>query len=90
LKFTIKKGLDLNIKGSPVEEIKVASLPSEVCLDPRTFKGIKPKLTVNVGDSIEIGSQLFFDKNNPNCKFVSHHSGKIKDMILNLGFESLN
>ena len=80
MKFTIKKGLDLNIKGSPVEEIKVVSLPSEACLDPRTFKGIKPKLTVNVGDSIEIGSQLFFDKNNPNCKFVSHHSGKIKDI----------
>ncbi len=80
MKFKIKKGLDLNIKGFPVSDIKEVDLPSEACLDPRIFKGIKPKLTVKVGDSIEIGGQLFFDKNNPSCKFVSQHSGKIKDI----------
>ena len=80
MKFLIKKGLDLKIKGYPAASTQQVSLPSSACIDPRIFKGIKPKLTVNVGDEVLIGTQLFFDKNNPECKFVSQHSGKIKDI----------
>ena len=80
MKFIIKKGLDLRIKGFPSYALKEISLPSVISVDPRMYKGIKPKLTVRPGDDVLIGSKLFFDKNNPECQFVSQHSGKIKDI----------
>ena len=55
MKFIIKKGLDLRIKGVPSYALKEISLPSVVGVDPRMYKGIKPKLTVRPGDDVLIG-----------------------------------
>lgn len=72
-----KKGLNISIKGTPSEIIGNVSLSNQFALIPDDFHGITPKLEVKEGDSVNVGSPIFHDKNIPELKFVSPVSGKI-------------
>jgi len=73
----IKKGLNINMEGIAEKVIKKA-LPSEFyAVKPTDFKGIRPKLVVNVGDKVKAGSPLFFDKFQPEVQFTSPVSGEV-------------
>lgn len=75
--FKIKKGYTVPIKGeAPLETHDVAK-PPFVGLCPIEFKGVKPKLLVKVNDEVKIGTPLFFDKRNPEMKFVSPGGGRV-------------
>ena len=76
----IKKGHDIKISGVPDSNISTAPIASVLALLPSDFKGVKPKLMVKVGDSVKIGSPLFFDKLNPGVKWASPGSGLIKEI----------
>ena len=76
----IKKGHDIKISGIPESNISTAPIASALALLPSDFKGVKPKLMVKVGDSVKIGSPLFFDKLNSNVRWASPGSGNIKDI----------
>ena len=76
----IKKGHDIKISGIPESNISTAPIASALALSPSDFKGVKPKLMVKVGDSVKIGSPLFFDKLNSNVRWASPGSGNIKDI----------
>ena len=76
----IKKGHDIKISGIPESNISTAPTASALALLPSDFKGVKPKLMVKVGDSVKIGSPLFFDKLNSNVRWASPGSGNIKDI----------
>ena len=58
-KIIIKKGLDLKIKGIPENQISSPDTVDKVALSPNSFRGIKPKLIVNEGDTVNVGSPLF-------------------------------
>ena len=75
--FNLKKGYDLNLEGKPQKEIISVVAPDIIKINPQNFKYIRPKLTVKVDDLVEVGTLLFFDKNNPDIKHVSPCSGKI-------------
>lgn len=73
----IKKGLNINLEGIAEKVIKKA-LPSEFyAVKPTDFRGIRPKLVVNVGDKVKAGTALFFDKFQPEVQFTSPVSGEI-------------
>ena len=73
----IKKGLNINMEGIAEKVIKKA-LPSEFyAVKPTDFKGIRPKLVVNVGDKVKAGSPLFYDKFQPEIQFTSPVSGEV-------------
>ena len=79
-KFNLKKGYNLNLEGKPIDEIIEVSSPDIIKVDPNHYKYIKPKLLVKVGDSVKVGSPLFYDKNNPDINHASPCSGKIKNI----------
>ena len=55
--------------------------PEKVILSPLDYPFIKPKLLVQKDDAVKVGTPLFFDKLNPDVKFVSSLSGKISDIV---------
>ena len=73
--FNLKKGHNLKILGEP-DKMLSSTIPAEnIYLHPMDFSGIKPKLLVKQDDIVSVGSPIFFDKLNPEVKFVSPISG---------------
>ena len=66
--ITIRKGYDIKIK-SPAEK-KITELPFSdiIALKPHNFPTVIPKVVVEVGQEVEAGQALFYDKNNPKIR----------------------
>ncbi|MPR34853.1 Na(+)-translocating NADH-quinone reductase subunit A [Salmonirosea aquatica] len=79
--ITLHKGYDIKLVGEA--EFTTSDLPvSEVvAIKPPDFPGLVPKLMVGEGDEILAGQPLFFDKNNPQIKFVSSVSGEVAEVV---------
>ena len=75
----IKQGFNIPIAGEltslEIEKTPVA-IP-DIGLLAQDALGIKPKMLVQQGDDVQIGSPLFFDKKDPEVLFTSPVSGKI-------------
>jgi len=80
MNITIKRGHDIQIVGAPSKEILHISNPSKIAIMPVEFRGVKPKLLVEEGDSVKKGSPLFFDKSKPDVKWASPGGGKINQI----------
>ena len=78
--FNLKKGHNLKIAGDPEKVISTSNFAESVYLHPKDFLGIKPKLLVKQDDAISVGSPIFFDKLNPDVKFVSPVSGIVSEI----------
>lgn len=77
----IKKGLNINLKGEAKKEIVDASRSSIYTIYPDDFHSIIPKLSVKVGDKVECGDAIFYNKSNEAMKFASPVSGEIAEII---------
>ena len=77
----LRQGYDIKIVGESVRTIEKAPSPKKIALKPTDFEGLKPKLLVNTGDIVKIGTPLAFDKKNDRIKIISHVSGKISEII---------
>ncbi len=75
--FTISKGYDIPMKGSAQETLQVPPAPKFVALKPTDFKGIKPRLVVQVGDEVSVGTPLVEDKGDDRIQLVSPGGGKV-------------
>lgn len=73
----LRKGLDVNLKGKPAEEIAQVKCPGEYALVPDDFTGMKPKVVVRESDEVLVGDALFVDKLHPEVKFTSPVSGVV-------------
>jgi Na+-transporting NADH:ubiquinone oxidoreductase subunit A len=73
----LKKGYTIKLAGKARPEIAETKKPKLFALQPNKFPGVKPKLDVDIGEEVQIGTTLFHDKNQPNVKFVSPACGKI-------------
>ena len=71
------KGLDIRLQGEAQKTIVDAPLASEYAVSPLDFEGIIPKMLVKVGDTVEAGSPLFFDKKRTEILFTSPVSGTV-------------
>ena len=78
--FNLKKGHNLKIAGEPEKAISASISAESVYLHPKDFLGIKPKLLVKQDDAVSVGSPIFFDKLNPDVKFVSPVSGIVSEI----------
>ncbi len=76
--FKLKKGLDLPVLGAPVQEIEETKETKTVAVLAADYVGLKPRLLVQEGDAVAIGSPLFFHKDTPDVMVVSPASGRIK------------
>ena len=50
--ITLRKGLDINLRGKAQESLADAPQASEYALSPLDFEGVTPKLLVKVGDEV--------------------------------------
>lgn len=77
--ITVKiiKGYNLNLSGKPSLKLDTPENPTHVAAVPERIPFIKPKLKVDIGDPVKIGSVLFIDKKRPDLKFLSPGGGKI-------------
>ena len=79
--FKIKKGLDINLKGTPKEEIKKMEFGGLYAVKPTDFKYLIPKIITKVGTKVKAGTILFRDKYNEKIVFTSPVSGELIDII---------
>ncbi len=73
----VKKGWRFKINGTPSARLETRLDLKYVAAMPAKIPFIKPRLKVQVGDQVKIGSLLFEDKKNPGIKFLSPGGGKV-------------
>ena len=76
----IPKGLDIHLFGEAEKKVKTVD-ENLFALKPLDIVGITPKLLVKEGDNVQVGSPVFFIKQNPKVKFVSPVSGQITEIV---------
>ena len=77
----LSRGFDIKLEGAA--EKKVVDIhASSYAVQPGNFRGIAPipKLVPQIGDEVLAGDEVFFDKNNPDIRFVSPVSGEIAEI----------
>ncbi|RAP26619.1 hypothetical protein DID74_01730 [Candidatus Marinamargulisbacteria bacterium SCGC AG-333-B06] len=79
-KVNVKNTYKLKIAGAPKEEVVEQIQSEEYGVAPARIKYIKPKVVVKIGDKVNIGSRLFFDKKNEINEFLSPVSGMVKEI----------
>ena len=77
----IKKGLDISLVGTATRSISTAIRSNYYALRPEDFHGVTPKLIVKLGDKVNAGDTIFFDKFTDLIKFVSPVSGEIIEIL---------
>ena len=72
-----KKGFDLKISGVPSEALAPLLEPSHVGILPAKIPFIKPRLKVQIGTRVKVGTPLFEDKRNPDIRFLAPGGGEV-------------
>ena len=75
----IKQGLDIKLKGK-AEQATESVETAFHALQPTDFVGLTPRLLVNEGDSVKVGTPLFCDKGDERICFVSPVSGTVSEV----------
>ena len=77
----LSKGADIKIKG--VADRVYANIPQSdfYAIKPTDFHLLTPKLQVKVGDRVDAGDVVFYDKNCDTIKFTSPVSGVVHDIV---------
>ena len=73
----LKKGYSPRIAGAPSRQLRNLDTPRHVGMVPDQIPFIKPRLLVEKGDQVAIGSPLFEDKRNTRIRFLSPGGGRI-------------
>lgn len=75
--YTIKKGLDLPITGSPEQTITEGNAVSSVAVIGMDYIDMKPTMKVQEGDRVKLGDVLFTDKKNEGVQYTSPGCGVV-------------
>ncbi len=77
-KHVLKRGYDIPYEGEAQAQIVNVAV-SRFAVQPPNYRGIAPipKLLVEIGDKVRAGDALFYDKSNPEIKYVSPVSGEL-------------
>jgi Na+-transporting NADH:ubiquinone oxidoreductase subunit A len=76
----LKKGLDIPLAGSPKQEISTGNAITTVAVLGEEYVGMRPTMSVEVGDTVKKGQVLFEDKKNPGVKFTAPLAGTVKEI----------
>ena len=78
----LKRGYDIKIVGEPSKSTDTNFQARTYAVKPPNFKGNYPipKLLVKVGEEVQAGDGLFFDKSNPDVIYASPVSGEVVEV----------
>lgn len=79
--ITIKKGANIELLGVAEKVLTKSAESTLYALVPDQFLGVTPKMLVQQGDPIKIGTAIFFHKEHPEVLFTSPVSGTVKEVI---------
>jgi Na+-transporting NADH:ubiquinone oxidoreductase subunit A len=77
IRHKLKKGYTIKLAGSVDKTLVDAEKPKYYASQPFDFLGLKPRLEVEEGSEVKIGSALYYNKERPQIKFVAPASGKV-------------
>jgi len=74
----LTKGHDIKLVGA-TEGHAIPANATRYAIKPGNYRGNAPipKLVVAVGDTVKAGEEVFFDKSNPDIKYVAPVSGEV-------------
>lgn len=75
--ISIRRGLDLPISGEPKQEIQDAPKTRTVGVVGPDYHGVKPSMSVQVGDRVARGQVLFTDRKNEGVVFTAPAAGTV-------------
>ena len=81
----LRNGLDISLKGKAEEVLFTVENPELYALVPDDFHGVTPKVIVKPEEEVKVGTPLFYDKKNPEVKFVSPVSGVVTAVEREIG-----
>ncbi|NDR59472.1 Na(+)-translocating NADH-quinone reductase subunit A [Aliiruegeria sabulilitoris] len=76
--FSFKKGLDLPINGAPEQTIHDGPAIGSVAVIGADSIGLKPKMLVAEGDSVQRGQPLYCHKDSPEVVFTAPATGRVR------------
>lgn len=74
----ISQGLDIPIKGIPCHRVEASTSLQSVALLGDDYHGMRPSISVEVGNEVALGDALFEDKKQSGVIFTSPASGRVK------------
>jgi Na+-transporting NADH:ubiquinone oxidoreductase subunit A len=77
----IRKGFDIKLVGEAEKQTVQAIASNVYAIQLSDFHGIIPKMLKKVGDKIQAGEAVFYNKTNEAMKFVSPVSGEILEIV---------
>ncbi|MBO9489408.1 Na(+)-translocating NADH-quinone reductase subunit A [Endozoicomonas sp. G2_1] len=78
--ITIKKGLDVPVSGAPQQVIQDGNAVKTVATLGEEYVGMRPTMSVKVGDRVKKGQVLFSDKKNPGVLFTAQAAGVVTEI----------
>ena len=75
MRFRIKRGLDLPIKGEPLQTIEAARPVASVAVLGRDYLDLRPSMHVQEGDVVRLGQPLFSDRRRPGVAVTAPGAG---------------
>ncbi|MEL7105024.1 MAG: Na(+)-translocating NADH-quinone reductase subunit A [Pseudomonadota bacterium] len=78
LTWTFRRGLDLPITGAPRDGAPEKADIRSVGVVGADYVGLKPRLSVEEGDEVAVGSPIFAHKDTPDVMVTSPMAGKVK------------
>jgi len=77
----LKKGYHLKLEGAAAGIVEDAVFPDRVAVKPGDFISLKPRILVEPGDDVKVGTPLFCSKENNDLVFTSPASGKVLEIV---------
>lgn len=81
MNYRITKGLDLKIAGAADDNPLPLMLSERVYVRPSDFRWLTPKLLVQQGDTVQVGTPLFCDKKDERMVVVSPAEGRVEEIV---------
>jgi len=77
----IAKGFDLKLAGEAADQRMTLPISDRCHVRPADFRWLQPKLLVQAGDSVHIGTPLFCDKKDERIVIVSPMAGTVREIV---------
>lgn len=81
MNVNITKGLDLKLNGAAPDATPDFALPDRFSIRPSDFRWLLPKLLVQAGDRVEVGTPLFCDKADERVIIVAPVKGTVQEIV---------